>query len=197
MSETLIIIISILILIILVVIGFGIYYIRAIKNIKIKKTKITGVTDISLDCFTIHSDIYVHNPSRFIIAVKRINYSVSFNEYRSEGTIDKPTLKSKSTNIIKVSQSLDWHMSSEVANNLINMKKTYATLEGDIIIIEKPILIKKHFSQQIELTEIIKKVIIKEVKKAAKKVKKVVNNVIDKISTVGKEITDKIKGLLD
>ncbi|MBN1175411.1 hypothetical protein JXA48_02085 [Candidatus Woesearchaeota archaeon] len=197
MSKTTTIIFSILIPITIILISFGIFYIQSIKNIEVKNTEITDITDVSLDGFTIHADVYVYNPSIFRISAKRVDYSVSFNEYRSEGEIGKTTLRPRDMTIIKVSQRLDWHMSSEVAKNLITMKKTYATLEGDIIIMEKPILIKKHFSQQIELTEIVRNFIVEEVKEAVESVKQVVNNVVDTISDVGKDIVSGIKGLFD
>jgi hypothetical protein len=93
---------------------------------------------------------------------------------------------------------MSWYLTSQIASDLIQNKQTKAKLSGDVIILEKPILISKHFEEEIDLTDHIKQFIVQEVQDAIQEavntISDTLNEAVDTVKEGAKKIVDGIKG---
>ena len=196
MKAKAIVLIFFAIIIALAIIG-TIYYFYALNQVYISNTEITEIGDVNFDGFTIHAEVTLENPSSMNLKFQEVQYKVEFNGEISEGRIEGSTIPKKDSTNVRINQRMNWIMASDTAKNLILNDATRATISGDIIIIEKPVIISQHFEQQIDLTEYIKAFIVEEVNEAVENVVETVKTGVEKVKDGFNNLINDIGGLFN
>jgi hypothetical protein len=122
------------------------------------------------------------------LKAKRIDYTLNLGDKESKYSLDEVELKPRSVTKINIDKKVTWGFSFDIVKDMILGKDTILELEGDVIIMESPLIVKILFSAEIDMTDELTDYVSRQTKEKAQ-------DIVEGISKETQKIVDKIKDL--